>query len=723
MITVVNTSNQGAYRDLFIDASNLLLGYESIRVYDKDLQEYFIKTNTDEFSFKAVTITSQGAFEDALKEGDLFKKAHYDDGQEVDPIELGFISSTPGPVVEGDVTTFNTLGITTLEEYFSWLYKIKEIGEDYILKYTTLPLDEPHFEINANTRAITIPTDFKKNGIAVQGDDLAEVVYFKVDRYFDAVDLNSCEIYVQWELPKAKTKGVSPVSIKDIASEPGKLIFGWPISRDVTKEAGNLKFSVQFYQLSSGSEEAKVNYSFNTLTATVAIQNSIGLDISDKDSYYEDDIGTRLNDRIQPSVIVGGAQADEPKFYADKDFSAAVYDMEYNQETGEYEVYNLQAQAYASDAGGISYQWWKIPLSEDNEESTNAKYNITSSASEVYNVVDVDDLQAGRVYYIRTGEEDTEYRYERYTSPIPVTDEATRKKVFCEKVTQYGVNEAGCYYVIAENRITNNASTKSSKTAKFPRPGAAVIEKFEASDSGILDENENCTLAVTAKNTAPEVLTYKWYRHPAIKANMIDDPGVEKFVEISDATGSEYVATEPGHYKVEVVNNRNNMSRSTESSYLRITGPVEAPVILENNNLIFTPKSIDYDAGICPQVALDASVNSDRYEVEWHVFEDNNDSIVTTEQLPNTDGELISRFDPTNPDYLEIITGKDGEPNIYASYYAIVTNYWNGQDASTEKPEQSKMFIVRPSEAEAEAQAASAPVTLDLDSKLPFEED
>lgn len=107
-----------------------------------------------------------------------------------------------------------------------------------------LPLDEPHFEINANTRAIIIPADFKKNGIAVQGDDLAEVVYFKVDRYYDAVDLNACDIYVQWELPKDKIKGVSPVQIKDISSQPGKLIFGWPISSAITKSSGALKFSV-----------------------------------------------------------------------------------------------------------------------------------------------------------------------------------------------------------------------------------------------------------------------------------------------------------------------------------------------------------------------------------------------------------------------------------------------------------------------------------------------
>lgn len=396
--------------------------------------------------------------------------------------------------------------------------------------------------------------------------------------------------------------------------------------------------------------------------------------------------------------------------------------MVYDQETGEYKVYNLQTQAYASDAGGISYQWWKIPLTEENEEESKNKTNVSSGAKEVYIEIATTDLKKGRVYYIRTGDADTGYRYERYVALKDGTpdDAAIAGSTFCEKVAQYSVQEAGCYYAIAENRITNNAATKASKTAKFPKPAAAVIEKIEASDEGILDENESCTIAVTAKNTAPEVLTYKWYKHPAIKANLVDNPDAEVEV-IAEATGAEYAATEPGHYKVDVINKRNNIDRVITSEYVRITGPVEMPIIKENEDIGFTPESIDVEAGICPKVELDASVDSDKYEVEWHVFEDNNDAVVTTEVLLGDN--LVSKFDPTKEEYLEIITGKDSEPNIYASYYAIVTNYWNGQTASTEKPAPAKMFTVYPSEEEKiAAQAASTPVTLDLNSKLPFED-
>ena len=33
--------------------------------------------------------------------------------------------------------------------------------------YTVLPLDEPTFDIDANTRAISVPDSFRKNGISV----------------------------------------------------------------------------------------------------------------------------------------------------------------------------------------------------------------------------------------------------------------------------------------------------------------------------------------------------------------------------------------------------------------------------------------------------------------------------------------------------------------------------------------------------------------------------
>jgi hypothetical protein len=48
--------------------------------------------------------------------------------------------------------------------------EVKDENGNTIVKptiFTKLPLEEPYFEINANNRTITIPAEFKKNGIAV----------------------------------------------------------------------------------------------------------------------------------------------------------------------------------------------------------------------------------------------------------------------------------------------------------------------------------------------------------------------------------------------------------------------------------------------------------------------------------------------------------------------------------------------------------------------------
>jgi hypothetical protein len=65
------------------------------------------------------------------------------------------------------------------------------------------------------------------------------------------MDLANTVIFIQWETPRDASgniiKSVSPAYIKDIESEPGKLIFGWALSDAITGTAGTLKFSVRFF--------------------------------------------------------------------------------------------------------------------------------------------------------------------------------------------------------------------------------------------------------------------------------------------------------------------------------------------------------------------------------------------------------------------------------------------------------------------------------------------
>ena len=131
--------------------------------------------------------------------------------------------------------------IDNLESFFGNIEEIAKLDT----KFLRLPLDEPLFEINANSRKISIPSDFAANGLSVQGDHLAETVYFCIDRYFDYMDLNNCKIRINWKMGDAFGQSVN--FSKSLDAEPGKIIFGWPVAKEMTGKSGSLSFAVEFY--------------------------------------------------------------------------------------------------------------------------------------------------------------------------------------------------------------------------------------------------------------------------------------------------------------------------------------------------------------------------------------------------------------------------------------------------------------------------------------------
>ena len=199
--------------------------------------------------------------------------------------------------------------ISSLNEYFAYLEDIlkaahQDSNEDAERFYVRLPLDEEVFAINADTREITIPRSFENAGVGVQGDELAEVVYFTIDRFFDSVDLASDNIHIaiQWELNRngEQVKGFSRNFGKDIESIPGTIIFGWPISHELTETSGSIRFAVRFYSIDTDNQS--FNYSLTTLPATVRINSSIDHEIIEK-SQEEINHGSIITSRIKNAGI------------------------------------------------------------------------------------------------------------------------------------------------------------------------------------------------------------------------------------------------------------------------------------------------------------------------------------------------------------------------------------------------------------------------------------
>lgn len=364
--------------------------------------------------------------------------------------------------------------------------------------------------------------------------------------------------------------------------------------------------------------------------------------------------------------------AAEPVFYEDLELTAgATWDL-----AGEPATCNLQAWAGASDAGGLGYIW-KFAATDDDSVEGNLSRTITEGVTEEYVEVPVDEMVAGRVYYTKAGD-----RYDRYTTPIPVTDPDALLETYYKKVSQCVANEAGSYYVIAENRITNNSNTKESKHANFKKPTMPSEVTLTASNERLLVDGA-CDLGVTATYTAPEVQSYQWQ----MDADHTSNP-VLNFEDIEGANEATYEATEPGHYRVIVINTRNLVEKEVISEKLRVTEPAEKPVIkpFASKDIEVTTLSDDN----CLVAEMDGSVESDHYTVEWHVFQEKECGVVTTERLDP--GVLISKFNPAN--YASEIKRLTDDDNIIANYYPVVINEVNGSEAKSDAYEQKDMYNV-----------------------------
>jgi hypothetical protein len=261
-------------------------------------------------------------------------------------------------------------GFTRLEEYFTRMQTLsaKHVGEVqnivdifdeknnvYYAKYAKflmLPLDETPFEINANSRQITVPDNFRKYGVSLHGDQIAETLLFRVDRFFDFQDLLNTTILVQWTRPgkeaESEREGVSLITLVDYETEPGKIWFGWPLTSDITKEAGELKFSVRFLRKNSSS--GNISYSLNTLTTQVTIKPALHPNLNN--NLTMDEASILFSEAIVNSPSTGSTPAARPVYLQNLAQKAWLVD----------DALKLAVTVKTGDTGVLTYTWYKADI-------------------------------------------------------------------------------------------------------------------------------------------------------------------------------------------------------------------------------------------------------------------------------------------------------------------------------------------------------------------------
>lgn len=417
------------------------------------------------------------------------------------------------------------------------------LEEGYIFLKLPSVEEEGHFIIDANKRKID--TSNFNAVLSVEGDEIAEIVFFEIDRFFDATDLNQMDIAIQWS---TKINGVSvedytPAFIKYIDPKTDKLIFGWPITSEVTASAGAISFSVRFYK-KDPVNSGKLLYSFTTLPAVMNIGASLQVDIA---NLVADDPTNTILNRLMNSPLDGVEDVSTPWFV----FSNATDNLDAI--TSPVELYALAAKTN----GSLTYQWFynNEPLSDVWVSAADQNYyvNVTNFIPDI-----------ATYYYLKN---------DQYTA-IPIIN----AEKFAEYLTTYSnlyVNcavyelnadtvQAGTYHVDCRNLYNGDVTYASgsvvgedlSKLPKWIVQGPAEIIIDTAVWPAELAFGQSLEATVTS---GIETSTkYEWiYR--------IENNEDTEGTVIENVTGISYIPDKEGYYQLKMSNTKNKVTTEAKT--------------------------------------------------------------------------------------------------------------------------------------------------------------
>ena len=485
---------------------------------------------------------------------------------------------------EYELATGKTLPeINTIADYFAHLGAILEATKDFTLAF--LPGDEPYFEVDANSRTISIPSEFQKNGVAVVGDDSAEILVFKIDRYFDATDLyDNKEYYIQWETPAGRNynKAYERIPNNFIACPYSGdfIIFGWPVHEELTGSAGNITLSVHILQYSEENRENPI-YSFNTQPIKLKVNQ--GSLIEESYENLEADITySHLKSRLMNTKATGhNSQIKISTPYLLNMSNGLVFDLIDGEATFQVAGYTKAENAEeVFITGDLSYVWNK------------------TGAEEMYiELGDIANAEFFQKYVLVDGE------YELYDA-----QKHGEEVTLYIKVSELTVDKAGVYNVKFVNAYNTFVGESDKVEFTVPGPENIIVEPI-VNKVQIIGEEPIELIAVINSNHEKDDLAYSWYKDKAI---------------IENATEATCIATEEGVYNCVITAIRNNESKvgGTENWTL-----IPKAVIAIENDL---PETASARSEI--NFSVSSNIESPTIKVVWY----NKDVEIGTEEITNT---------------------------------------------------------------------------------------
>ena len=166
--------------------------------------------------------------------------------------------------------TLNSIGsekMTTVEQLY-------EIQAKYTPSNVFLPFADNIYDIDLNTRTIHGP-EF----LSVRRDHKSEVIYFKVDRYFDYMDLANTVCVIEYIIPGdlKRVPYIYVVPFYDTSKfiQENKMIFPWNVGGAATFQSGTIEYAIRFFKIDGDGANAKLVYNLNTLSTKSRILANI----------------------------------------------------------------------------------------------------------------------------------------------------------------------------------------------------------------------------------------------------------------------------------------------------------------------------------------------------------------------------------------------------------------------------------------------------------------
>lgn len=588
----------------------------------------------------------------------------------------------------GSTEEFRNANIQHIDDYFACLKELADIeklsAEGKIEKidpiFTILPATEDRFHINADKREITT-TGVLSKFVGVKGDEIAEIIYFDIDRYFDAMDLADMDIIIQWKHEKdAESAGsLSAIYKKSLTLESGKIVFGWPITSEVTAKPGKIQYSVRFYRRDKDINGNDILvYSFSTLTHTITIQPALDFELSNellsniinRDSRIYNNL--RNSDKAELTYELAKPRIVGYYLYADGALDA---DINANKTYNLPVTFVIKAEipkdtpdsAYIS-ASGLSYQWFR----KDNKDASE-QVVMTDAASNLY--IEVEDRKESNynpkeIYYWFNKAEN---RYDPYvvngdSNPFDDKDEETGELIpLYTRHSQLTPPRAGYYYAIAAHTYKPGEDEKITFEGwTVPYAMEPVYSYPESGKVVFLPEDGSAAIfAVNATVTDGGTLTNQWFRN--VFENSLD--GAQEYLDAEgeSITTNECSATEEGYYFLKATNNFNESQSKNYADAIEVVYEASEPVIV-SHLLNGTARPSDYPInayfGDTARVELS---NPKHGQLSYQWYNDATDEPIV--------GEVNKSFELPNS----------------GSYYCKITNSYK---ANQEKTINSQLFMV-----------------------------